>query len=545
MRQTASATNLNRYNFQQHSSPFANEHGSSSGIFSQYGGQGNASSLSQYAQDSSRLADLRQIPVTALDMSMAGMSLDNINRDQTSHPSQSQQFQHHPPRGNVLITSASSTNIAGEGSNTKATLYKTELCRKWITTGSCRYGAKCQFAHGESELRDLVRHPLYKTSMCKSFQATGTCRYGSRCRFIHDESEQQLQSLPRVASSNMVNGAANVKGNFGQSMRTNRDIRHLHMSKGQVSQLFAQDNSILNFPRVQTAPDNLANLLQANTSMRNPSSFAANWNTAPEENEYPHGSAAPVARQSAQSFSHTAARQNMPRSHLAQDQLHHSNATPSLTSYGRSGIGRAVMASSQQEETGLGFPVHLLDARDIPIAKENQVMSSAHSSYSSTASAGNLSTSTGLSSRSSFANGTIFEDQDVFDKQKLRASAYSMERSRSQPVLFDPPVSSQPLSHEIPGSDRTFEKAPGSPVKSNGTPQLFGGSFPSESKFGVSGPSDNPAHTQSNVPQEDRFITEKEDSGIAKQEEGAGIGRLDFFRSISAADLTNLESRHS
>ena len=37
--------------------------------------------------------------------------------------------------------------------------YKTELCRQYVEHGSCRYGEKCQFAHGPVELRTLVRHP--------------------------------------------------------------------------------------------------------------------------------------------------------------------------------------------------------------------------------------------------------------------------------------------------------------------------------------------------------------------------------------------------
>ncbi|XP_042513775.1 mRNA decay activator protein ZFP36L2-B-like isoform X2 [Macadamia integrifolia] len=32
-------------------------------------------------------------------------------------------------------------------------LYKTDICRTWEETGSCRYGTKCQFAHGKEELR--------------------------------------------------------------------------------------------------------------------------------------------------------------------------------------------------------------------------------------------------------------------------------------------------------------------------------------------------------------------------------------------------------
>jgi hypothetical protein len=66
-------------------------------------------------------------------------------------------------------------------------LYKTELCRSFEETGSCRYGLKCQFAHGRSELRHVNRHPKYKTEVCKTFHTIGTCPYGKRCRFIHIE----------------------------------------------------------------------------------------------------------------------------------------------------------------------------------------------------------------------------------------------------------------------------------------------------------------------------------------------------------------------
>jgi len=64
-------------------------------------------------------------------------------------------------------------------------LYKTELCRSYMETGTCRYGLKCQFAHGHNEVRRLPRHPKYKTEICKTFHTRGTCPYGTRCRFIH------------------------------------------------------------------------------------------------------------------------------------------------------------------------------------------------------------------------------------------------------------------------------------------------------------------------------------------------------------------------
>ncbi|KAL7849565.1 hypothetical protein SRHO_G00211880 [Serrasalmus rhombeus] len=65
--------------------------------------------------------------------------------------------------------------------------YKTELCRSYQEYGSCKYGSKCQFAHGESELRGLYRHPKYKTEACRTFYNFGYCPYGARCHFIHEE----------------------------------------------------------------------------------------------------------------------------------------------------------------------------------------------------------------------------------------------------------------------------------------------------------------------------------------------------------------------
>ena len=72
----------------------------------------------------------------------------------------------------------------------KQSLYKTELCRSFMDTGACRYGHKCQFAHGEHEIRPVLRHPKYKTELCKRFTTTGSCPYGFRCRFIHPKGKK-------------------------------------------------------------------------------------------------------------------------------------------------------------------------------------------------------------------------------------------------------------------------------------------------------------------------------------------------------------------
>ncbi|XP_063625049.1 protein TIS11 isoform X2 [Cydia splendana] len=67
--------------------------------------------------------------------------------------------------------------------------YKTELCRPFEEAGVCKYGDKCQFAHGMRELRNLQRHPKYKTELCRTFHSVGFCPYGPRCHFVHNAEE--------------------------------------------------------------------------------------------------------------------------------------------------------------------------------------------------------------------------------------------------------------------------------------------------------------------------------------------------------------------
>ncbi|XP_049988965.1 mRNA decay activator protein ZFP36L3-like [Alexandromys fortis] len=69
--------------------------------------------------------------------------------------------------------------------------YKTELCRPFEESGRCRYGQKCQFAHGSRELRIPLRHPKYKTEPCRTFHSVGICPYGTRCHFIHNQHDHQ------------------------------------------------------------------------------------------------------------------------------------------------------------------------------------------------------------------------------------------------------------------------------------------------------------------------------------------------------------------
>ncbi|XP_041037973.1 mRNA decay activator protein ZFP36L1-like [Carcharodon carcharias] len=88
------------------------------------------------------------------------------------------------------------TGGSTSGFRTYPHLYKTELCRRFAESGGCKYGDRCQFAHGLHELRLLPRHPKYKTEYCRTFHTLGFCPYESRCHFIHQEGERRLPPPP-------------------------------------------------------------------------------------------------------------------------------------------------------------------------------------------------------------------------------------------------------------------------------------------------------------------------------------------------------------
>ncbi|KAL0972874.1 hypothetical protein UPYG_G00195900 [Umbra pygmaea] len=90
---------------------------------------------------------------------------------------------------------ASPTGGSASGSPTSSR-YKTELCRTFAESGICKYGGKCQFAHGFDELRDLNRHPKYKTEPCRTFHTVGFCPYGIRCHFVHNNEDDLGPARP-------------------------------------------------------------------------------------------------------------------------------------------------------------------------------------------------------------------------------------------------------------------------------------------------------------------------------------------------------------
>ncbi|XP_039987623.1 mRNA decay activator protein ZFP36L1 [Xiphias gladius] len=101
----------------------------------------------------------------------------------------------------TALNTSSSSSTSSVSTSSSSSRYKTELCRSFTENGLCKYGGKCQFAHGPEELRDLSRHPKYKTEPCRTFHTIGFCPYGIRCHFVHNSEEEKKHSFSRSSSS--------------------------------------------------------------------------------------------------------------------------------------------------------------------------------------------------------------------------------------------------------------------------------------------------------------------------------------------------------
>lgn len=82
----------------------------------------------------------------------------------------------------------------------KNPFYKTIMCKSLAT---CQYGENCVYAHNESEIRPLAANMTqgghvmppggikggYKTAICKNYMESGSCSFGAKCTFAHGPME--------------------------------------------------------------------------------------------------------------------------------------------------------------------------------------------------------------------------------------------------------------------------------------------------------------------------------------------------------------------
>lgn len=146
------------------------------------------------------------------------------------------------------------------GSQINSTRYKTELCRPFEENGACKYGEKCQFAHGYHELRSLSRHPKYKTEPCRTFHTIGFCPYGPRCHFIHN-AEERRQAPANANLQGEAKSARELCGGYGQrelglqpnAFRERPKLHHSLSFSGFATQ-HGLDSPLIESPTSRTPP---------------------------------------------------------------------------------------------------------------------------------------------------------------------------------------------------------------------------------------------------------------------------------------------------
>lgn len=171
--------------------------------------------------------------------------------------------------------------------------YKTELCRPYEESGSCKYGDKCQFAHGYGELRNLARHPKYKTELCRTFHTIGFCPYGPRCHFIHNFEEARIHNQkvsaqlgstqPNIVGLNPLMSAAaaaavaSATGN-GTAANNSATANNLSVNVSLLEQLAASSH----VAAAAAAAATTSNLMRTNSlSLGSTGTTNANFNQPP------------------------------------------------------------------------------------------------------------------------------------------------------------------------------------------------------------------------------------------------------------------------
>ena len=145
----------------------------------------------------------------------------------------------------------------GQPAVQNANRYKTEMCRPYQENGTCKYGDKCQFAHGNQELRTVSRHPKYKTDLCRTYHSVGFCPYGPRCHFVHalDEVRNAPAQSPDKKTQGPVKQLPMFGRNGGDSWSFNSNTENKAEMRSAVAQLDKYFNMSSNRPFLTSSND--------------------------------------------------------------------------------------------------------------------------------------------------------------------------------------------------------------------------------------------------------------------------------------------------
>ncbi|KAK4377181.1 hypothetical protein RND71_003477 [Anisodus tanguticus] len=90
----------------------------------------------------------------------------------------------HGMRGKLSPSTSDSGGRLSSGSDNS--FHKSETCRWWEDSGTCRFGSKCRFVHGKEDLRPtaFANRNQSEALLSRSY-SSGSCSYGPRGRSVH------------------------------------------------------------------------------------------------------------------------------------------------------------------------------------------------------------------------------------------------------------------------------------------------------------------------------------------------------------------------
>ena len=151
------------------------------------------------------------------------------------------------------------------------------LCKHFGTPQGCSYGEKCQFAHGEEELKHIDGNMLtqnymlqmnnkqkdamnYKIVKCKNWEKDKTCKYGAHCTFAHGDSELRNKSDNLMQmQSNMGIMFPPVMMDMNAMMQMNPQMQGMPMIQIDPSQMMGMGMPMIPNNMMNNAPQNEEN----------------------------------------------------------------------------------------------------------------------------------------------------------------------------------------------------------------------------------------------------------------------------------------------
>lgn len=105
--------------------------------------------------------------------------------------------------GQAEIRSNANSNIMVQGPDGKIK-FKTVMCTVFMEKGFCTRGDFCGFAHSAKQLLEAqARDPKYKTTLCEAWKAEGSCERGNNCIYAHGEKDLRTgpTALPPMSTA--------------------------------------------------------------------------------------------------------------------------------------------------------------------------------------------------------------------------------------------------------------------------------------------------------------------------------------------------------